>query len=107
MSWKRSGAADPFNGKDPAPDVYSVAELSPGVLHVKHYPNPDAETACCNVSVRISDDDRARGRAVDDPSGRISALARAHIAIDQRHAGQATPPAGQSHVVGAGKDGGR
>jgi hypothetical protein len=45
------------DGKDPAPDVFSVKWKGEKVL-VKHYATIDAPRACCHVIGEISDADR-------------------------------------------------
>lgn len=82
---RRTAAKAGPDADDIAPDVYMVTPLEPGSYQVRHFPDRTTTKACCNIRVDVTDEDRRQGVEVDDPAGRIPALARATRAIDKKH----------------------
>lgn len=70
-------------------DTYSVEALPDGALIIRHFTDPDApRRCCCKIRVLISEADRAQAFEYEpaDQRGRTTALHRAYLAIETKHA---------------------
>lgn len=66
---------------------YTVTREAGDKFLVRHFPSWQAPKPCCQVRVTMTAADRAKAIPDADPHGEAACLARAHVAIAKKHAG--------------------